>query len=180
MLRWVSSLFAAQMAVACAADLTAIPFRTIEGKPTSLADFKGQVVLLVNTASKCGLTGQYAGLQKIFTRYQDRGFVVLGFPCNDFMGQEPGSHEEIAEFCSTRYDVTFPLMEKIHVKGKDQHPLYQALTGRDGAFPGQVKWNFGKFLIARDGTPLARFSPRDKPESEPVIRAIEQALDADR
>jgi glutathione peroxidase len=177
MLRWISSLFAAQIAVTSAADLTAIPFRTIEGKDTSLADFRGKVVLLVNTASKCGLTGQYAGLEKIYDRFKDQGFVVLGFPCNDFMGQEPGTHDEIVEFCTTRYDVSFPLMEKIHVKGKDQHPLYAALTGPDGAFPGAVKWNFGKFLIGRDGTPKVRFSPRQKPESPAIVEAIEKALD---
>jgi glutathione peroxidase len=178
MLRWISSLFAAQIAVASAADLTSIPFKTIAGEETSLADFKGKVVLIVNTASKCGLTGQYAGLEKLYDTYKDQGFVILGFPCNDFMGQEPGTHEEIVQFCQTKFDVSFPLMAKIHVKGKNQHPLYTALTGPQGAFPGKVKWNFGKFLIAHDGTPLARFEPRDKPESPELVKSIEKALAA--
>lgn len=176
MMKWLTSLFAAQIAVAPAAELTEIPFKTIEGKETSLADYEGKVVLVVNTASKCGLTPQYEALEALYDKYKSKDFVVLGFPCNDFMGQEPGTHEEIVEFCKTNYDVSFPLMEKVHVKGKDQHPLYAALTGKGGAFPGNVKWNFGKFLIGRDGKPLARFEPRQKPESDEVVAAIEKAL----
>ncbi len=176
MMKWLSSLFAAQIAVASAAELTTIPFKTIDGKDTSLADYDGKVVLVVNTASKCGLTPQYEALEALYDKYQSKGLVVLGFPCNDFMGQEPGTHEEIVEFCKTKYDVSFPLMEKVHVKGKDQHPLYAALTGKDGAFPGKVKWNFGKFLIGRDGQPIARFEPRQKPDSDEVVAAIEKAL----
>ncbi len=176
MMKWLTSLFAAQIAVAPAAELTAIPFKTIDGKDTSLADYEGKVVLVVNTASKCGLTKQYEALEALYDKYKDRGFVVIGFPCNDFMGQEPGTHAEILEFCQTKFDVSFPLMEKIHVKGEDQHPLYAALTGKDGAFPGNVKWNFGKFLIGRDGKPLARFEPRQTPDSKEVVAAIEKAL----
>lgn len=173
------SLFSATVTLSSpsfAGDLGAIPFKTIDGKETSLADYKGKVVLVVNTASKCGLTKQYAALEAIFDKYKARDFVVLGFPCNDFGNQEPGTLEDIQEFCSTKFDVSFPLMEKIHVKGKDRHPLYTALTGKDGAFPGDVKWNFGKFLIDRDGKPLARFEPRQKPDSDEVVAAIEKAL----
>ncbi|MCH7228450.1 glutathione peroxidase [Haloferula sp. A504] len=173
------SLFSATVTLSSpsfAGDLSAIPFKTIDGKETSLADYKGKVVLVVNTASKCGLTKQYAALEAIYDKYKSKDFVVLGFPCNDFGNQEPGTLEEIQEFCSTKFDVSFPLMEKIHVKGQDQHPLYTALTGKDGAFPGDVKWNFGKFLIDRDGKPLARFEPRQKPDSKEVTAAIEKAL----
>lgn len=173
------SLFSATVTLSSpsfAGDLTVIPFQTIEGKETSLADYQGKVVLIVNTASKCGLTKQYSALEAIYDKYKAKDFVVLGFPCNDFGNQEPGTLEEIQTFCSTKFEVSFPLMEKIHVKGKDQHPLYTALTGKEGAFPGDVKWNFGKFLIGKDGKPLARFEPRQKPDSEELIAAIEKAL----
>ena len=161
---------------AYAGDLTAIPFETIKGEKTSLADYKGKVVLVVNTASKCGLTKQYKALEALQDKYGAKGFTVIAFPCNDFGKQEPGSHEEIAEFCETRFDISFPLMAKISVKGEKQHALYTALTGKDGAFPGDVKWNFGKFLIGKDGKAIARFEPRTKPESEDVVQAIEKAL----
>jgi glutathione peroxidase len=161
---------------ALAADLTAIPFQDMEGKQRTLKEFSGKVVLIVNTASKCGLTPQYKALETIHRKYKDKGFTVLGFPCNDFMGQEPGTQEEIQTFCRTNYDVTFPLMAKLHVKGKEQHPLYAALTGKDGPFPGDVKWNFGKFLIGKDGKPLARFEPRVTPDNKVLTEAIEKAL----
>jgi glutathione peroxidase len=161
---------------AFAGEITAIPFKTIEGKDASLADYKGKVVLVVNTASKCGLTPQYEALEAVYKKYQDKGFVIVGFPCNDFAGQEPGTLEEIQKFCKGTYDITFPLMDKIHVKGPEQHPLYAALSGEKGAFPGDVKWNFGKFLIGKDGKPLARFEPPQKPDSPEVITAIEEAL----
>ena len=159
-----------------AAEMTAIPFETITGEANSLAAYKGKVVLVVNTASKCGLTPQYKGLEALQKKYADKGFTVIGFPCNDFNGQEPGTAEEIATFCKTKYDVSFPLMAKIHVKGPEQHPLYTALTGKDGAFPGDVKWNFGKFLIGKDGTAIARFEPKQKPEDPEVTAAIDAAL----
>jgi len=172
------SLFASLilLATATAADLATIPFKTIDGKDKTLADYKGKVVLVVNTASKCGLTPQYEALEAIYDKYRRKDFVVLGFPCNDFNGQEPGTLKEIETFCKDKYDVSFPLMEKIHVKGEEQHPLYAALTGKDGAFPGEVKWNFGKFLIGKDGKPLARFEPQTKPDSAEVTEAIEKAL----
>lgn len=164
------------VATAAAADLSAIPFKTITGKDTSLADYKGKVVLVVNTASKCGLTPQYEALESIYDKYRRKDFVILAFPCNDFGNQEPGTEKEIRSFCKDSYDISFPLMEKIHVKGPEQHPLYAALTGEKGAFPGDVKWNFGKFLIGKDGKPLARFEPQTKPDSAEVTEAIEKAL----
>jgi glutathione peroxidase len=170
----LASLVAA--ATCHAGDVSAIPFKTIDGKDAKLADYKGKVVLVVNTASKCGLTPQYEALEGLQKKYAEKGFTVIGFPCNDFMGQEPGTAEEIQTFCKTKYSVTFPLMEKIHVKGPEQHPLYAALTGKDGAFPGDVKWNFGKFLIGKDGKPIARFEPRQTPDSKEVTEAIEKAL----
>ena len=131
---------------------------------------------MVNTASKCGLTPQYEALEKIYDEYRKKDFVILAFPCNDFGGQEPGTEKEIRNFCKDTYDVSFPLMEKVHVKGEQQHPLYAALTGEKGVFPGDVKWNFGKFLIGKDGKPLARFEPQAKPDSPEVTAAIEKAL----
>ncbi|GAA5481191.1 glutathione peroxidase [Haloferula sargassicola] len=170
------SLVAALALPAAAADLTEIPFNTIDGKATSLADYKGKVVMVVNTASKCGLTPQYEALEKIYEKYKDRGFVILGFPCNDFASQEPGTADEIKTFCKTKYDVTFPLMEKVHVRGQDQHPLYATLTHEKGLFPGDVSWNFGKFIISKDGEAVARFDPRTKPDDPEVIAAIEKQL----
>ncbi|MFT3992289.1 MAG: glutathione peroxidase [Luteolibacter sp.] len=156
--------------------MTQIPFADAEGKTTSLAAYSGKVVLVVNTASKCGLTKQYTALEAIYKKYQDQGFVILGFPCNDFNNQEPGPITEIQRFCKEKYDVTFPIMGKLSVKGENQHALYKALTGPEGAFPGDVKWNFGKFLISRDGRPLARFEPKTTPDHPEVVAAIEKAL----
>lgn len=167
---------AAALASSHAADLASIPFKTIDGKDSSLAAYKGKVVLVVNTASKCGLTPQYSALEGLQKKYESKGFTVIGFPCNDFAGQEPGSAEEIKTFCKTKYAVTFPLMEKIHVKGREQHPLYTALTGKEGVFPGDVKWNFGKFLIGKDGRAIARFEPKQTPDSKEVTAAIVKAL----
>ena len=164
------------IATSHAADLASIPFKTITGKDSSLAEYKGKVVLVVNTASKCGLTPQYEKLEALQKKYAEMGFTVIGFPCNDFGGQEPGTADEIQEFCKTKFSVSFPLMEKIHVKGAEQHPLYVALTGKDGAFPGDVKWNFGKFLIGKDGKAIARFEPKETPDSPEVTAAIEKAL----
>jgi len=159
-----------------AADLQTIPFKDMDGKDHTLAEYQGKVVLIVNVASKCGLTPQYKALEDLYLKYKDRGLVVLGFPCNDFAGQEPGNNEEIKEFCKTRYDVTFPLMDKLHVKDSGQHALYAALSGKNGAFPGDVKWNFGKFLVSREGKAIARFEPRTTPDSPEVTAAIEKAL----
>lgn len=161
---------------AFATDLSSIPFNDAEGKPVSLKNYAGKVVLLVNVASKCGLTGQYEALEALYKKNKDQNFVILGFPCNDFGNQEPGTIEEVQKFCKAAYDVTFPIMGKISVKGETQHPLYLALTGKNGAFPGDVKWNFGKFLIGKDGKPIARFEPTTKPDSSELVTAVELAL----
>ncbi|HEV7926503.1 MAG TPA: glutathione peroxidase [Verrucomicrobiae bacterium] len=153
-----------------------IPLKDIDGKDTSLKDYAGKVILLVNVASKCGNTPQYDGLQALYAKYKDKGFVIIGVPSNDFAGQEPGTAEEIKAFCSDTYHVTFPLMAKVHVKGKDKCPLYAALTGNGAPFPGEVKWNFGKFLIDRNGQVIKRFEPSVKPETPEVVQAIEAAL----
>jgi glutathione peroxidase len=157
-----------------------IPLRTLAGEAASLADYKGKALLIVNVASKCGLTPQYTGLENLQKRYAGRGFTVLGFPCNQFAGQEPGSAEEIQSFCSTTYGVTFPLFEKIDVNGADRHPLYQRLTEVADAEgqAGDVGWNFEKFLISPDGTVVARLRPRVEPESDELIAAIEAVLPA--
>jgi glutathione peroxidase len=155
-----------------------IPLHTLAGEPASLADYKGKALLLVNVASKCGLTPQYAGLERLQQRYADRGFTVLGFPCNQFLGQEPGSAEEIQTFCSTTYGVSFPLFEKLDVNGDERHPLFARLTetaDAEGA-AGDVQWNFEKFLISPDGTVVGRFRPRTEPEAEEITAAIEAQL----
>ncbi len=155
-----------------------IPVNDIDGKPTSLAPFRRRVLLVVNVASECGYTPQYSGLEQVFSKYQARGLTVLGFPCNQFGGQEPGSNAEIKKFCSTTFHVTFPLFEKIEVNGAKRHPLYAALAGKSSPFPGNIKWNFNKFLIGRDGTILRRFDSDAEPDSSEVIKAIEAALAA--
>jgi len=157
-----------------------IPISTLSGEPTSLAEHKGKALLLVNVASKCGLTPQYEGLERIQKRFEDRGFSVLGFPCNQFMGQEPGSADEIATFCSTTYGVTFPLYEKIDVNGDDRHPLYAELTKAPDAEgkAGDITWNFEKFLVSPDGAVVARFRPQVEPEAAEVTGAIEVNLPA--
>lgn len=153
-----------------------IPVKDIQGKSTSLAPHKGKVILVVNVASECGLTPQYKGLESIYKKYKGQGLVVAGFPCNQFGGQEPGSNEEIQKFCSTKYSVTFPLFDKLEVNGPKRHPLYQALAGKDSPFPGDIKWNFGKFLIDRQGKIVKRFDPGTTPEAPEVVQAIEAAL----
>jgi len=159
-------------------SLYGIPLKDIEGKDTSLKAYQSKVLLVVNVASQCGLTPQYKALEAIHRKYKDQGFTVLGFPCNDFGAQEPGTHEEIKKFCSEKYDVTFPLFSKLHVKGDEQHPLYAALTGKESPFPGDIKWNFGKFLIGKDGKIVKRFEPQTKPDAPEVIEAVEAALAA--
>jgi glutathione peroxidase len=150
----------------------------LDGKPAKLSDYTGKVVLAVNVASKCGLTPQYAGLQALNDRYAERGFVVLGFPSNQFFGQEPGSAEQIQEFCSLNYCVTFPLFSKLDVKGSHQHPLYAILTETpdDSGKAGNVGWNFEKFLVGRDGRVVRRFRSKVVPEDPHLIEAIESLL----
>lgn len=161
-----------------AADLHSIPLKDIEGKDTSLKTYAGKVMLIVNVASKCGYTPQYEGLEALHRKYREQGLAVLGFPSNDFGGQEPGTNKEIQQFCSTKFDVTFPLFDKVRVTGAEQHPLYAALTGPDSPAPGPVKWNFGKFLVGRDGKVLARFDSKAAPDSPELTGAIEKALAA--
>lgn len=154
-----------------------IKFSTIDGEEKSLADFGDRTLLVVNVASKCGLTPQYSQLEELQKQYGDRGFTVIGFPCNQFLGQEPGSTDEIKEFCSTTYGVTFPLMEKTRVNGPLKHPLYAALTREpdENGKAGKVSWNFEKFVIAPDGT-VSRFRPKTQPDAPQVIAAIEHGL----
>lgn len=147
----------------------------ITGKPHPLAQYQGKVLVIVNVASKCGYTGQYAALQSLYEKYRERGLVIIGVPANDFLWQESGSNEQIAQFCSTTYGVTFPMMAKVVVTGDDRDPLYWYLT-RDSARPGKVGWNFTKFLIGRDGTVVERFGPSTEPDAPSVITALEQAL----
>lgn len=155
-----------------------VKLKDIKGNDTSLAAYKRKVMLIVNVASKCGYTKQYAGLESIFEKYKDQGFVVLGFPCNQFGGQEPGTNEEIQQFCTSKFNVTFPLFDKIEVNGSNRHPLYETLAGKASPFPGDIKWNFTKFLIGKDGKILNRFDSKVTPESDEVTKAIETALAA--
>jgi glutathione peroxidase len=150
---------------------------SIDGKPAPLADYKGKVVLIVNVASQCGYTPQYTALEAIYEKYKDQGFVILGFPANNFGAQEPGTNEEIKTFCSRKYSVTFPMYSKISVKGADQAPLYSYLTKETGAgITGDVKWNFTKFLVDRKGNVIQRFEPAVTPDSQEVTGAIEKQL----
>ena len=152
--------------------------KNIDGKEVKLDQYRGKVLLLVNVASQCGYTPQYEGLQKTYAKYQDKGFVVLGFPANNFGAQEPGTDQEIKTFCFTRYHVTFPIFSKISVKGPDQHPLYRFLTdeGTNPKFAGEIQWNFNKFLVDKNGTIVARFDSKDTPEGDKITQAIEQTL----
>ncbi|WP_263416981.1 glutathione peroxidase [Terriglobus albidus] len=180
------------------ANLQTIPLETITNQPTTLAEYVGKVLLIVNVASKCGLTPQYSGLESLYERFHDRGLVVLGFPANDFGGQEPGTNQEIAKFCSLTYDVSFPMFAKIGVTGPGKHPLYQELTkalpqaisttgfdfaadlrnyGTEPNEPPELLWNFEKFLISRTGEPVARFAPDTTPDDPALIAAIEAELE---
>jgi len=176
--------------------IESIPVTQIDGTPTTLAEWTGKLRLIVNVASKCGLTPQYEGLEKLYETYRDKGLTILGFPANNFGGQEPGTNEEVAAFCATTYGVTFPMFQKISVKGEDQHPLYAALTAaqprasaKDDSFKkdladygvkpdseNEVLWNFEKFLMARDGRVIGRFAPDVTPEDRLLVDAIKAAL----
>jgi glutathione peroxidase len=156
-----------------------IPLTTIDGKPATLGEHAGEVMLAVNVASRCGFTPQYAALEQLYETYAERGFTVLGFPCNQFLFQESGSEEQIAQFCSATYGVSFPMFAKIKVRGRGQHPLYAELTKAEdsGGHAGGVKWNFEKFLINRDGEVVGRFRSKITPDDPAVVAAIESALD---
>jgi glutathione peroxidase len=165
-----TSLFAAS-------GIYGFTLNSIDGKPAPLADYKGKVVLLVNVASQCGYTPQYSALESIYEKYKDQGFVILGFPANNFGAQEPGTNEEIKTFCTRKYSVTFPMYSKISVKGADQAPLYSYLTKDTGpGISGEIKWNFTKFLVDRDGNVVQRFEPAVTPDSKDVTGAIEKHL----
>jgi len=152
---------------------------TIDGEETSLNQYNGKVLLIVNTASECGFTPQYEGLQALYEKYQDQGLIVLGFPANNFGGQEPGSDEEIKQFCTVNFDVSFPLFSKVSVKGEDQHPLFSYLTTASNPdFTGEIKWNFEKFLIDKEGKLVRRFRSDTTPKSNSILKAIESTLDS--
>ena len=147
----------------------------IDGKSVPLAGYKGKALLIVNTASRCGFTPQYDGLESLYKTYKDKGLEILGFPANNFMHQEPGSNEEIKKFCSLKYNVTFPMFSKISVKGKDMHPLYRYLTEESG-FKGEVSWNFNKFLVSPEGEVVARYGSRVEPQSKELVEKLESVL----
>jgi glutathione peroxidase len=157
-----------------------IPVHTLNGDPSSLGSLAAKTLLVVNVASKCGLTPQYEGLERLHERFAGQGFAVVGFPCNQFGGQEPGTADEIAEFCSATYGVSFPMFEKIEVNGPERHPVYQELTAVPDASgeAGDIQWNFEKFLVRPDGTVAARFRPRTEPDDPAVVTAIEENLPA--
>ncbi len=158
-------------ALASAADLSSIPLKTIDGKDALLKDYAGKVVLIVNVASECGYTGQYAGMQALHDKYAAKGFTVLGFPCNDFGGQEPGSESDIKQFCASRYSVTFPMFSKVKITGEGKHPLFAELTaGKD------VQWNFEKFLLGKDGKLISRYGSDAEPEGGDIEAAVKTAL----
>ena len=171
-------LFVSGTMAANAASIYDFTMKSIDGQPVSLKSYKGKVVLLVNVASKCGFTPQYAGLEALYEKYKDKGFVIIGIPANNFGQQEPGTNEEIKTFCSRKYNVTFPMMSKVSVLGDDETPLYRSLTDKasDPKFGGDIKWNFTKFLFDRDGNLVARFEPPVTPDSSQVTAAVEAAL----
>jgi len=164
--------------VSAASTIHDFTLPSIDGQPAPLAQFKGRVVLIVNVASRCGFTPQYAGLEALYEKYKDRGFVVLGFPANNFLWQEPGTNAEIKAFCSAKYGVTFPMFAKVPVRGSDKTPLYRFLTDKKmhPSTGGEIRWNFTKFLADRNGKVIARFGPSVKPDSAEVTSAIESAL----
>ncbi len=169
---------AAGMAIAQSKSIYDFTMRSIDGQPTSLKSYSGKVVLLVNVASRCGFTPQYTGLEALYEKYKDRGFVIVGIPANNFAQQEPGTDDEIKKFCSSKYSVTFPMMSKVSVLGDDETPLYRFLTDKseNPQIGGDIKWNFTKFLFDRNGKPVARFEPAVTPDSPQVQSAVESAL----
>ena len=171
-------LVATVLAVAEPHSIYDFTMKSIDGQPVSLKSYNGKVVMLVNVASKCGFTPQYAGLESLYEKYKDRGFVIVGVPANNFAQQEPGTNEEIKTFCSRKYNVTFPMMSKVSVLGDDETPLYRFLTDKSSnpQVGGDIKWNFTKFLFDRNGKPIARFEPATTPDSPEVQTAVEAAL----
>lgn len=173
----IGALLTMTTSLIAGSGLYSFTLNSIDGKPAPLADYKGKVVLIVNVASKCGFTPQYSALESIYKKYKDEGFVILGFPANNFGAQEPGTNAEIKTFCTRKYNVSFPMYAKISVKGADQAPLYTYLTQQTGAgITGDIKWNFTKFLVDRNGTVIQRFEPEVTPDSKEVTEAIEKQL----
>jgi glutathione peroxidase len=177
---FLSLLIFAGVAMAGEKSIFDFTMNSIDGKPTSLSAYKGKVALLVNVASRCGFTPQYSDLENIYEKYKNRGFVIVGIPANNFGSQEPGTNAEIQTFCSTKYNVTFPMMAKVSVKGSDITPLYSYLTDKSAnpSTGGEIQWNFTKFLIGPDGKPIARFEPNITPDDPQLMSAIEKALSA--
>jgi glutathione peroxidase len=173
-----AALLPAIVTAQAADTLLGVPLKDIDGKSTTLKAYQGKVLLVVNVASKCGFTPQYAGLEALYAKYKDRGLVVLGFPCNQFGGQEPGTNEEIKQFCTSKYGVTFPLFDKLDVNGPKRAPLYALLVGKDSPVAGDIRWNFTKFLIGRDGKILERFESRTKSDAPELVEAVTAALAA--
>jgi glutathione peroxidase len=178
MRNFVQLLLPATILAATASSVYDYTLKSIDGQPTALSSFRGKVVLLVNVASRCGYTPQYTGLESLYEKHKDEGFVIVGVPANNFMSQEPGTNEEIKTFCKSKYDVKFPMMAKVSVKGSDQTPLYQYLTSKDQnpKTGGDIKWNFTKFLIDRNGQVIARFEPAVTPADPALTSAVEAAL----
>jgi glutathione peroxidase len=170
------ALLPAVVAVQAAETILNVPLKDIDGRSTTLQAYQGKVLLVVNVASKCGMTPQYAGLEALYAKYKEQGLVVLGFPCNQFGGQEPGTNEEIKQFCTANYGVTFPLFDKLDVNGPNRAPLYTLLAGKDSPVAGDIRWNFTKFLVGRDGKILKRFESRTKPDAPEVVGALTAAL----
>ena len=168
----------ALVSVARSASLHDLSVKDIDGRAVKLDAYRGKVLLIVNVASECGYTPQYQGLQELFKKYEPKGLVVLGFPCNQFGGQEPGTNADIKKFCSSNYHVTFPMFAKIDVNGGQRDPLYVTLAGKDSPFPGDIKWNFNKFLVGRDGAIVKRFGSSVEPDAAELMRAVEAALAA--
>jgi glutathione peroxidase len=174
----LAAIMTTTLSLHAAGSLYDIPLKDIDGKDTTLKPYAGKVMLVVNVASHCGFTPQYTTLEALSQKYAAQGLVVCGFPCNQFGSQEPGTDAEIKAFCTSKYSVTFPMFDKLEVNGTNRHPLYVALAGGDSPFPGNIKWNFTKFLIGRDGKILNRFDSKVKPDSEEMTKAVEAALAA--
>ncbi|HEY4414367.1 MAG TPA: glutathione peroxidase [Verrucomicrobiae bacterium] len=173
-----AALLLQTIAMHAADSIYDLPLKDIDGKATSLKPQQGKVLLIVNVASHCGFTPQYTALEATYQKYKDQGLVICGFPCNQFGGQEPGTDAEIKQFCTAKYDVTFPMFDKLEVNGDNRASLYTLLAGKESPFPGNIRWNFTKFLISRDGKIINRFDSKIKPDSAEVTKAIEAALAA--
>jgi glutathione peroxidase len=174
----IFTIMISSLSLHAAESLYDIPLKTLDGQDATLKPYAGKVMLIVNVASHCGFTPQYKSLETLYQLYQPKGLVICGFPCNQFGAQEPGTSEEIKQFCTATYGVSFPMFEKLEVNGDNRHPLYVQLAGKDSPFPGDIHWNFTKFLIGRDGKIVARFDSKVKPDSPEVTAALETALAA--